>query len=170
VKDEDRDLFRKAMHGVRQISQDRHHLKKPPRSAGTLANTSSARPLGDFYPMDGIEPVAGHQTLAWFAPGVSARQQADLRRGRMGVDATLDLHGMTVREADHAMTVRIEHMRAKGQRVLQVIHGKGHPQRGSVLKGWLTRALVCRPDILGFCSCPQGAGGTGALYLWLKKA
>ena len=40
----------------------------------------------------------------------------------------------------------------------------------SIIKSQVVNYLKQHPQVLGFCSCPQAMGGTGAVFACLKKA
>jgi DNA-nicking Smr family endonuclease len=54
---------------------------------------------------------------------------------------------------------------------VRIIHGKGHGshQRKPVLKGKVDHWLRQRRDVLAFCSARQADGGTGAVYVLLRR-
>ena len=98
-----------------------------------------------------------------------------LRRGVYSVQANLDLHGMdlvTAREATRGFI--IASMR-EGHRCIRVVHGKGMHSKsaGPVIKEhikhWLTGGTVGR-CVLAFTSTPRGDGGTGAIYVLLRRS
>jgi len=95
-----------------------------------------------------------------------------LRRGQFSVGAELDLHGMTVVEARDALTHFLAACRRSDIRCVRMIHGKGYGSRHKlpVLKGKLNHWLQQRDEVLAFCSARPVDGGTGAVYVLLKKA
>jgi len=112
------------------------------------------------------------------APGVDRATAARLRRGEITIDGTLDLHGMTQKEAHAALLGRIARAHTLGQRCLLVITGKGErtDQDGretGVLRAnvprWLNEAPV-RAHILAFAPARPRHGGAGALYVLLRRA
>ncbi len=94
-----------------------------------------------------------------------------LRRGQFSVGAELDLHGMTVAEARNALTRFLAACRRNDVRCVRMIHGKGLGSRHKlpVLKGKLSHWLQQRDEVLAFCSARPADGGTGAVYVLLKK-
>jgi DNA-nicking Smr family endonuclease len=97
-----------------------------------------------------------------------------LRRGQMRPEARLDLHGMTRKEAYAALTAFIPRAQADGRRCVVVITGKGRvSEGGGVLRnevpGWLNAPAI-RQSILGFAAAQPRDGGTGALYVLLRRA
>jgi DNA-nicking Smr family endonuclease len=55
---------------------------------------------------------------------------------------------------------------------VRIIHGKGNGsvQRRPVLKGKVNHWLQQRDEVLAFCSARPVDGGTGAVYVLLKRA
>lgn len=94
-----------------------------------------------------------------------------LRRGHYRCQAEIDLHGMVVDVARHCLGVFLHDALDNGYRCVRIVHGKGlrSGHRGPVLKnkvaGWLSR----REEVLAFVSARPVDGGTGALYVLLKK-
>lgn len=97
-----------------------------------------------------------------------------LRRGEMPIEGRLDLHGMTQAEAFPELHRFITEAYASGKRCLLVVTGKG--SRSESGRGILQEAVPrwlntpeLRPAILVFCPAQARDGGTGALYVLLKR-
>ena len=104
--------------------------------------------------------------------GLDRASAERLKRGRYPVEARLDLHGMTQAEAHRALNGFIVRSRALGRRVVLVITGHGRLS-GGVLKAAVPRWLdepELRRHLLAITPARQRDGGTGALYLLLRKA
>lgn len=96
-----------------------------------------------------------------------------LKGGAFASAAQVDLHGMTRAEAKAAVESFIQKSRMEGHRCVLVITGKGlHSQEGPALRDgleqWLTRGRAAK-QILGFCSAQPRDGGTGAVYVLLRR-
>ncbi|HHY50336.1 MAG TPA: hypothetical protein GYA10_11370 [Alphaproteobacteria bacterium] len=114
--------------------------------------------------------------------GIEPNLRRKLQRGRIEIEATLDLHGMRQAEA-HAALSRFLHARAaRGERTVLVITGKGLKKRGpdaaviieagvlrSMLPVWLAEENLA-PIIAGWEPAGQGHGGQGAFYVRLRRA
>lgn len=105
--------------------------------------------------------------------GVDKRTDEKVRRGRMGIDGRIDLHGLTQSEAHHALTGFIRRSHAMGRRVVLVITGKGQMPRGegvlrSSVPRWLREADV-GPLVLSVHQAQPHHGGTGAYYVLLRR-
>ena len=114
-------------------------------------------------------PCLAHGQVA----ALDRRKAERLKRGRLGIDDRIDLHGMTQADAHLALNAFIARSHAKGLRCLLVVTGKGlGQQQGGVLKrqapSWLNQAPN-RSKILAFDFAQPRDGGTGALYVLLKR-
>ena len=108
------------------------------------------------------------------APGVDRRTATRFRRGLMPIDATLDLHGHTQQSGRTALAGFLRAHRAAGRRCVLVVTGKGLKDDWSVgalrqaLPGWLN-APDLRRLILAFCHAQPHHGGSGAVYILLRR-
>lgn len=105
------------------------------------------------------------------SPGVDRRTADRFRRGKMGIDGRIDLHGMTQEQAHGALHSFIESRYASGARCVLVITGKGARGEGilrRVVPRWLNDARL-RPLILSFSHAQIPDGGEGALYVLLRR-
>lgn len=105
--------------------------------------------------------------------GLDRRNAERLRRGKMVIEATLDLHGMNQAQAHGALNRFIQRSEAAGRRCVLVITGKGiAKESGGILRSqvpnWLNEPGN-RERIIAFNYAQQGHGGTGALYVLLKR-
>jgi DNA-nicking Smr family endonuclease len=111
---------------------------------------------------------------------IERRLMRELRRGRAAVDGALDLHGMTQAEAHQALRGFLRHSQARGARLVIVVTGKGgsyDEERGlpgergvlrRVTPHWL-REPDLRSIVLGFEEAGRAHGGSGALYVRLRR-
>jgi DNA-nicking Smr family endonuclease len=109
---------------------------------------------------------------------IERRLRTQLRRGRQGVDASIDLHGLRQEEAHLALAAFLRREQRRGCRIALVVTGKGAAgpaafgdERGvlrRMVPHWLSlpglRALV-----LGFEEAELRHGGAGALYVRLRR-
>lgn len=109
---------------------------------------------------------------------IDRRTAERFRKGRMNLDATLDLHGHSRESAYIRLLAFIHESYQKGARCVLVITGRGLFQtnkpvaeRGvlrSALGGWLNDPAI-RPFILAFEQAQIQHGGEGAFYVLLKR-
>jgi DNA-nicking Smr family endonuclease len=104
------------------------------------------------------------------APGVDRRELRKLRRGDHTPASRLDLHGMTGAEAVERVKRFID-SRRHGERCVCIIHGRGlHSEtRIPVLKSRVRECLRAHRAVLAFTDAPPADGGTGAVYVLLRK-
>ncbi len=104
--------------------------------------------------------------------GLDRRSAERFRRGKLPVDARLDLHGMTADRAHSRLDSFIAESRALGRRVLLVITGKGRAGGQGILRRevpiWLTEGEN-RNRVLAVHKAQPGDGGEGALYVLLRR-
>lgn len=93
-----------------------------------------------------------------------------MRRGHYGLDADLDLHGLTSAEARREMLKFLHYCEQDGCRCVRIIHGKGYRSENNlpVLKNDLNIWLRQRQEVQAFCSAAQKEGGTGAVIVLLR--
>lgn len=110
-------------------------------------------------------------------PGVDRRTAERLRRGKMPIDARLDLHGHNMQQAHQAVNAFIAAHYAAGHRCLLVITGKGSRQQGgrrtigvlkSALPGWLSDGFN-QERVLSYATAQPVDGGSGAMYILLRR-
>jgi DNA-nicking Smr family endonuclease len=107
------------------------------------------------------------------------RLRTQLRRGQLGVDAVIDLHGMRQDEAHLALRAFLRREQGRGTRLVLVVTGKGAAgaapfgeERGvlrRVVPHWL-RLADLRPLVVGFEEAQARHGGSGALYVRLRRS
>jgi DNA-nicking Smr family endonuclease len=96
-----------------------------------------------------------------------------LSKGRLPIEARVDLHGLTQAEAHNLLISFLHRAFAQGVRHVLVITGKGS-SLGS--DGILRRAVPAwfstppfRPLVGGYDTAARGHGGAGALYVRLRR-
>ena len=111
---------------------------------------------------------------------IERRLKRALERGRAAVDGALDLHGLNQAEAHQALRGFLRHSQARGAKLVIVVTGKGGPldepgplgQGRGVLRRlaphWL-REPDLRSVVLGFEEAGRAHGGSGALYVRLRR-
>lgn len=162
------------MDGARPINHDQRapdYKRKPVPKARFRRNDEqsvlTASLEGDI---DEIETGAG-EALRFNRPSVGKRTMRKLARGNYSVQGEIDLHGMTVPEAKEALRVFIKDSGIRGHTCVRIVHGKGlgSGHRGPVLKIKVNNWLRRWDEVLAFVSTRQVHGGTGAVYVLLRK-
>lgn len=170
---EDAALFQEAIGAVKPLRSSRVLLRHPgplPIPSKRLARERGVRNemLNGSY--DPSELETGEELL-YCQSSISWPQFRKLRRGSFSIQAELDLHGMTAPLARQALGGFLSQCLMLRYRCVRVIHGKGNGSfnRQPVLKQKLKYWLSQRHDVLAFCSARPVDGGTGAVYVLLKR-
>lgn len=171
--DDPASLFRQAMRGVKRLHSDQRPperiLPRPlPRQRQRDERQIREDMLSDHY--DPTEVETGEELL-YVRPGVQHAVLRKLRRGYYSIQAELDLHGLFVPEARAAVATFLHECRDYRVQCARVIHGKGHGshQKQPILKTKLNNWLRQHDSVLAFCSARGVDGGTGAVYVLLKR-
>ncbi|MGQ0385048.1 MAG: Smr/MutS family protein [Gammaproteobacteria bacterium] len=173
MKDDDRELFRRAVKGVKPLARPAplpQRERRRPRAASRRAD--EAQVLADSLAFDAVDlGVETGEELGWRRPGVPESVLRRLRRGHYACRDELDLHGMTRAEAREALTRFLGTAVAHGWHCVRIIHGKGRGSghRGPVLKTAVNRWLRRHEVVRAFASARRNDGGTGALYALLHR-
>jgi DNA-nicking Smr family endonuclease len=170
---EDRDLFRHTIGKVRSVNSDKvllnQETKPKPYPKPLAVNIDSH--LIDLAASD-IENVGLEDSLSFIAPGLQNNILKKLRRGYFGLDAEIDLHGLTSNEAKRQLLNFLHNCVEAGCRCVHIVHGKGYRSTDNqpILKNNLNLWLRQHKDVQAFCSAPPKDGGTGAVFVLLLLA
>jgi DNA-nicking Smr family endonuclease len=126
------------------------------------------------------QPPAFHDAPKKTSPNMDRRNFQRLVKGQMEIDGTLDLHGMTVDQAQARLMAYVVQSHAMGSRLILVITGKGknkgvdefnRPVNGVLrqsLPDWL-RGPTLANKILQVTQAQPRHGGAGAYYVYLRR-
>lgn len=172
--EEEKALFRNAVADARPLQQQRVLLRNaPPAPYPKKREEDEARVLDDML-SDYIDPseLETGEELFYCRSGLQHNVLRKLRRGHYAVEAELDLHGMRVAEARQALSAFLHNALTCGIKTVRIIHGKGNGSlnKQPVLKGKVNNWLRQRIEVLAFCSARPVDGGTGAIYVLLRRA
>ena len=160
---EDRELWENYTQSIEPFKKDKNTQKKGSKKT----EDHSAKPM--------IQPMAQH--------GASEKELIDFDRkifrqiksGKTPINAKLDLHGYTQKEAFALLEQFISSCFSNGKRITIIITGKGAGNRGESL-GILRRNLpywlnhpTLKPYVLSFCQSDIKHGGAGAFYVIIRK-
>lgn len=170
----DDELFRQAMGDVRPLKEDKRisHEKARPSPRPRQQELDEQLVLQDMMsdPVDLADVETGEELL-FCRHGIQHKTFKKLRHGDIALEAELDLHGKTVEEARLAIATFLPECLKQGLRCVRVIHGKGHGSfnKQPVLKTHVNYWLRQRDEVLAFSSARPADGGTGAIYVLLRK-
>jgi DNA-nicking Smr family endonuclease len=117
-----------------------------------------------------VESVEPEEVLSFKLNGIQPAVFKKLRQGKYTIDYHLDLHRKTVAEARDEVFKLLRSASHYNFRTLLITHGKGlmstPPARlKSYINHWLRQVDI----VLGFHSANDRHGGTGSVYVHLKK-
>lgn len=174
------DLFAEEMAGVKPLARaPRVRRAKEVLSPDQLRSRQRAaegdaeqlvNPLVD----EGVLPLDPWYVLQFKRPGIQNGVYRKLRLGHYAVDARLDLHRMTVKRAREEVFSFIAEATLLGLRTVLILHGKGQSsaaaKNAGILKGYVDHWLRHLDDVQAFHSAQPAQGGTGAVYVLLRKS
>ena len=170
---EDSDLFRHTIGTVRLVINDKVLLNKDnkPKPYPRPKVADSESPFTDSASTE-FEKVGLEDSLSFIAPGLQNNVLKKLRRGFFGLDAEIDLHGLTSQAAKQQLLHFLHDCVYAGCRCVHIVHGKGYRSADNhpVLKNNLNLWLRQYPDVQAFCSAAPKDGGTGAVFVLLRLA
>ena len=163
----ERELWRAAMRDVAKLPATEAPTSDAPSSEVSVERGQTVPRA--VIPTKKMLPALTHDA----APGLDRRSVERLRGGELRIEARLDLHGMTQGEAHRALGDFVAHAHRAGLRCVLVITGKGGRGSGDgVLRAAVPRWLNEAPNraaLLAFAPAQPRDGGTGALYLLLRR-
>jgi len=179
MSDEDFDLFRKAVADVSPIHQVGKVVhtdkRKPVSTPGQVYRRLAAQKRavdGNFLPSDYVELVDPQSIVSFKREGLQNGVFDKLQLGRYPIMAALDLHLMSIEVAREAVYSFIKNCMRRDERTVLITHGKGVRQKEvqGILKSCVARWLPMMDEVMAFHSAQPFHGGTGAVYVMLRKS
>lgn len=171
MDDKDLKFFREKMQGIKRLVNKKvvHPQKKiVPKP---LKKKIPKEENKYFSFADSLsELVTAETKLKFSRSGVQPKILRELRLGKLPQNHILDLHGRTMDESREDLSKFIAFCLDHHDRCVRIIHGKGRPGSEPVLKNYVNSWLQQHPAVLAFCSARSNEGGTGAVYVLLKKS
>ncbi len=106
--------------------------------------------------------------------GMDRRTTQKLKRGKLDIEGTLDLHGYTQTKAHQALSRFLQTGYETGRRTVLIITGKGDRLGGrpgiikEAVPEWFNETPM-RQWVTGFSYAAPKDGGNGALYVRIKR-
>jgi len=150
-----------------------HHVSKTVSPRRRPKGKGSAKPLPtreDFASMMRI-PIGEPPRSKPLPQSLDVNQDKRVRRGRVEIDAKIDLHDMTQNRARPALHRAIIRASNRNKFCLLVITGKGLRGDGVLRRNfpnWIAEPTV-RPLVASYASAHIKHGGSGAWYVFLKR-
>ena len=167
----DDDFFKNMMRGVVPLGPQKSIpliKKKPPPPRKKCIVSMPSDPCGLYNTAEHTQ--SADSILNYGQKKISSTQWAALKQGAIHVELCVDLHGLTMDEARDKLWLSMSQARKHQVRMLLIIHGKGGYDGGpSRLKSQVDHWLKQLPDVLAYHSATPKHGGTGAVYVLLRK-
>jgi DNA-nicking Smr family endonuclease len=175
AKDDERELFRTAMRGVRPLSVGAraHPAGRKPAPRARQSRAEHAAVLRESLAPAPLElDIQPGDSMQYRQQGVPESVLRRLRRGEYRIDAEIDLHGLRLLEARAQLREFLLDALARRLQCLRIVHGKGlrSGQRGPVIKNAVHSVLRRAAPVLAFSSAAARDGGTGATLVLLRSA
>ena len=176
VPDDD-EIFHNAMKEVDEIREYREIPVKEKKVSLSLRKISASdekvlKVLEEIGAGRGPFPLSDTQEyIEWVNEGYRAGIAHKLHRGHYAVRDYIDLHGLTLDDADKEVERFIKEALVKRHQCIKIIHGRGlRSPDGPVLKKAVIQWLLTRyrKYIVAFASARQCDGGLGAIYVLFK--
>lgn len=171
TKNDDESLFLTEMAGVRPLRSDNKiKIRKKPKTPARLATEEDYRlTINDvFSSAEMLEDCP--EILSFSRSGLQRNVLKKLRQGKHPIEHALDLHGLTIKQARNELVEFLGECEAAGVSHAIIVHGKGFRSKDKpVIKPMVNRWLRAVDNVLAFHSAQAKDGGSGAVYVLLKK-
>ena len=169
--DDDPNAFRRAMAGVRPLPKRPTAPARPrPQSMAGVTRAGSHDLLHESHANATDPAVPGvDDELAFRRTHVRDEVMRKLQRGKIAVEAEIDLHGLRQHAAQEALRQFLNDCLRRGLHCVRVIHGKGlrSGPGGPVLKLLVHHWLRKVENVAAFAAARPADGGSGAVYVLL---
>jgi DNA-nicking Smr family endonuclease len=186
LTEEDKELWAFVTREVEPLKRRRRRKPLPKEVAAPAAVEATpepppSKPAKAARPAPVPKPPAPKPPPLTPLAALDRHERRRIVRGTKAIDGRIDLHGMRQDEAHGALRGFLHHAQAHGHSMVLVITGKGAPgdraigrddERGvlrRVVPQWL-RLPDLRGFVVGFEEAHQGHGGSGALYVRLRRS
>ena len=188
LSESDLELFNKVVADVKPLkSQDKSFVNRK-NSINKMDKLEKINMISrEIRPIKHVKsipkgPIVINDHSPGRAPGIDRKTSLKLKKGKVEIDYKLDLHGLTQIEAKQALEQAILGAWKNKLRLILVITGKGLRQSKSnelsdngatgvlrrIVPRWLKEAPLSN-FVLAFSSAQQTHGGSGALYVLLRR-
>lgn len=177
-------LWRRVVEGTKPMAEQRRRRRTLPQAAEVAVPPAAPKPgQAKATSKTPASPVAARparptapkpvELTHGSASGLDRRSAERLRRGKLPVEARIDLHGLDQTRAEAALEDFLGSAQAQGRRCVLVVTGKGLSRPdGGVLRQAVPRWLNKPPNrqrVLSFSYAQPRDGGMGALYILLRR-
>ncbi len=172
----DVDLFRSMMADVAPIPQDKvQQEKKYKLTDAQRARQAAAQTLSEssveYLSIDYADMLKPDEHIAFKRDGVQEGVFKKMRLGKYEINARLDLHRKTLSQARDEVLSFLKQCQRLDVRQVIIVHGKGERSNPpALMKSFVVAWLTQISDVMCYHSAMRQHGGTGALYVLIKKS
>ena len=176
------DYFTEAMSGVTPLSQSNRIIAKAPDMETRPAHPPNSNDLEALAHLSDLVSGTAEMDITFSdeyiegsVKGFDRKLMQRLKDGLFPVQDYVDLHGLKKQEAESVIRDFLLRSHQLGLRCVLVVHGRGLNSENHIpvlkkrLPIWLSRGPV-KKIILAFSTAKPYDGGTGAIYILLKRA
>lgn len=171
------DAFREAMEGVERLHSQRLPDAPPgeptpgQRRCRDAAVAKELEPDPNYLYAGEVRSMDPYERFEWKKDGVQPAVFRKLKSGGYPVEARLDLHRRTVEEARDAVYRFLAVCRGRGWRCVAILHGRGvRSPTPARIKSYVAHWMRQAPEVIACSSAPPRQGGTGAVFVLLRKS
>ncbi|MFM4648150.1 DNA endonuclease SmrA [Aeromonas bivalvium] len=183
---DERSLFLQEVADVKPIRHDR--ISPQPGTTGASEAQLARRHAAahgtsdelDLLSLDPAPALDPHAIVGFKRDGVQEGVYKKLRLGKYVLQGSLDLRRHSVPEARRALVDFLRDCERRDIRCLLILHGRGEGPAQSApslegakrgrLKSQISAWLPCLPSVMAAHSAQPHHGGSGALYVLLRKS
>lgn len=175
-QDDELNLFQQMMGDVKPLQNDTVELKKSHQvSDAQLAKREAALWLSEQDPeylsIDYAPMVKPDDIIEFKRDGVQDGVYRKLRLGKYPLQAKLDLHRKTLKEARDEVVKFLQQCMRMDIRTVIIVHGRGERSNPpALMKSFLAHWLTQIKDVQCVHSAQRFHGGSGAVYVMLRKS
>lgn len=170
--EDDNKSFEDLMKDVKPLSSNKIDPDSAPKPKFKRRESTNPPPTRTtFGELEYAPSVSSDEVLSFVRGGIQQKLMTKLKKGQIPFEVKIDLHGATVSQAGKELQIAIDQCYQQGLRCILVVHGRG---KGSfdnkpALKTHVNQWLRDSAKVLAFHSAQPHHGGTGALYVLLKR-
>ncbi|MHC6528107.1 DNA endonuclease SmrA [Vibrio proteolyticus] len=174
--DDDFSLFHEMMGDVKPLKNDTAELKKSHSvTEAQLAKREAAIWLTEDDPeylsTEHASMLKPQDVIEFKRDGVQEGVYRKLRLGKYPIQARLDLHRKTLKEARDEVISFLRQCIAMDIRTVVIVHGRGEKSNPpALMKSYVATWLTQIRDVQCAHSAQRFHGGTGAVYVLLRKS
>jgi DNA-nicking Smr family endonuclease len=166
AEDDDEEAFARAMAAERVVPLARDVAERIAPSAPI-----ALPPVAPSDPSRVSADAASDADVDFAVDGVDRREIRKLKRGDYQPAERCDLHGLTADAARAQVRQFLDASRRQHHRCICIVHGRGLRSPGGVaiLKARVRDFLKSHPAVLAYADAPPSDGGSGAVYVLLRR-